>query len=40
MGILKINNEEINSIFELLGEQENDKTYSLGWILCNNNHFL
>ena len=30
---LFIHNEEVNSLFEILGEEENDLTYSLGYVL-------
>jgi len=40
MGKLSLYGEEIESIFELLGYKENSLTYSLGWILANNDHLL
>jgi hypothetical protein len=33
-------NKEINNIFLLLGENENDMTYSMGWVLAKSKSFL
>ena len=35
MAKLFIHSKEVNSIFDLLGEKENDITFSLGWCLKN-----
>jgi len=37
---LTIHGNEISNIYELLGENENDITYSTGWILSKNERFL
>jgi hypothetical protein len=40
MSNLSIFNKEINSIFQLLGENENDISYSIGYTLANSPSFL
>lgn len=35
-----IHNEEIESVFQLLGRKENDMTYSLGWVLSQSDSFF
>ena len=37
---LQINNDEIESIFELLGEKEDDLTFSLAWMMKQNKHLF
>jgi hypothetical protein len=37
---LYLHNREIETIFQLLGEKENDLTYSIGWALYRSPHFL
>ncbi|HZF01708.1 MAG TPA: hypothetical protein VE344_07415 [Methylomirabilota bacterium] len=37
---LRLHNRNIESIFSLLGEKENDITYSLGWAFSRSPHFL
>src|SRR5271169_1151611 len=40
MNSLSLHGRKLESIFELLGSQENDITYSLGWVLANCPSFL
>lgn len=40
MGKLLVRGVEVDSVFELLGNEENDITYSVGWVLSNVNLFL
>jgi hypothetical protein len=35
-----LHNKQIKSVFELLGNKENDITYSIGWTLANSHAFL
>lgn len=37
---LFLHNKEIETVFQLLGEKENDLTYSVGWALYRSPHFL
>lgn len=39
-GRLLLHGAEVDSVFELLGDGENDITYSVGWVLSNVNLFL
>jgi len=40
MAELLLHGKEVRSVFNLLGENENDLTYSLGWALSQSPHFL
>ncbi len=40
MAEIYIHGNPINSIFELLGDKENDITFSIGWVLANCPSFL
>lgn len=40
MAELYLFNKKVNSIFQLLGQRENDITYSVGYVLGNNQKFL
>lgn len=40
MTLLKIYNEEVDNIFQLIGKQENDVSYSIGWALSQSYEFL
>ncbi len=40
MPVLKIYGKEITSVFQLLGDKENDITYSIGWTLSQSEQFL
>lgn len=40
MSELFIHKKKINSVFQLLGEKENDISYSVGWALANSHNFL
>jgi hypothetical protein len=37
---LRLHNRNVDSVFSLLGEKENDITYSLGWAFSRSPHFL
>lgn len=40
MAELRLHGQEVRSIFQLLGEHENDITYSVGWVLARSSSFL
>jgi len=40
MASLFLHGQPIDSVFELLGNQENDITYSIGWTLAKSDAFL
>ncbi len=40
MANLYLHGKQIESVFELLGNNENDITYSIGWVLANSRAFL
>ncbi len=40
MANLNLHGKQIDSVFELLGKNENDITYSIGWALANSRAFL
>jgi hypothetical protein len=31
---------DIRTVFDLIGDKENDMTFSLGWVLANSEHFI
>jgi len=32
--------QDVRTVFDLLGDSENDMTFSLGWAMANSEHFL
>ncbi|MHB8481526.1 MAG: hypothetical protein ACYDBV_02130, partial [Nitrospiria bacterium] len=40
MADIYLHNKPITSVFELLGDKENDITYSIGWALANSRAFI
>ena len=37
---LMCSGRDIQTVFDLLGDKENDMTFGLGWVLANSEHFL